>query len=301
MRALTAVRARLASRHAPEIEMIVAGITLLAWQGIRIPLEGTVGRSLAHAQSWLRLEQLLDIDVESALIGLGTSPTLDSLLEWVYGNIHLPAVFAFLAAARLLVPDRYPRLRTTFLLSFVPAVLVIGLYPLAPPAWLPELGLGRTPSDDDLSATLSELLSNSTAAAASQHFGFALFIACGSLWLWPRSPLAWATLAYPAAVFVVIVATGNHYVLDCAVGAGTFALAAVAARLIHGPASSGRARPVWPLRWVAVAVFGYAAIAWGVETLANGRSPLAGALAVAAGVAAALAPRVRGAALAARA
>ncbi|MER3408551.1 MAG: hypothetical protein C4306_00235 [Thermoleophilia bacterium] len=293
MRALLGVRACLGARHAVEIEMAVAGLVLLAWQGIRIPLEGTVAGSLAHAASWLHVERLLAIDVEEALISLGGLPYLNELLEWAYGNIHLPAVFAFLATARLLAPGRYPFLRTTFLLSFLPAVAVIGAYPLAPPLWLPQLGLGPPPGDTDLTGTARALLENSTAAAASQHFGFALFIAASSLWLWPRSPLAWATLSYPALVFVVIVATGNHYVLDSAVGAGTFALAAGASRLIHGriPATTDLP-PTWPARWVAVAALGYAAIAWGAETLANGDNLPVGAAALALGVGCALAPRL---------
>lgn len=293
MGALTAVRARLLARHALEVEMALAGLAVLAWQAVRIPLEGTVGRSLAHAESWLQLERVLDIDVESALIGIGSGSPLHGLLEWGYDNVHVPAIFAFLAAARLLAPDRYPWLRTTFLLSFLPAVAVIGLYPLAPPLWLPELGLGPPPAEGDLTGTLRALLENSTAAAASQHFGFALFIACASLWLAPRRPLAWATLAYPALVFVVIVGTGNHYVLDCAVGAGTFLLGAAGARMVHGSPPPRRQGPTWPPAWAAVAVAGYAAIAWGVEKLASGERPAAAAVAVSVGAACALSPRVR--------
>ena len=36
-------------------------------------------------------------------------------------------------------------------------------------------------------------------------------------------------------VFLVIVGTGNHYVLDCVVGSLTFALATVVALVLHGP------------------------------------------------------------------
>ena len=39
-------------------------------------------------------------------------------------------------------------------------------------------------------------------------------IAAGALWLRPRAVLAWLTLLYPPLVFVVILGTGNHYVLD---------------------------------------------------------------------------------------
>ena len=95
-------------------------------------------------------------------------------------------------------------------------------YLTAPPRWIPEIGLGQAPSQAESSNTLGALVQNSTAAAASQHFGIALFVACGSLWAFPYSRLALATMAYPVFVFTVIVGTGNHYVLDCVVGAAAF-------------------------------------------------------------------------------
>ena len=118
---------------------------------------------------------------------------------------------------------------------------MIWLYPLAPPHWLPEFGFGVPPTDAELTNTSGALFHNTTAAAASQHFGFALFVAAASIWLFPRSLLAWATIAYPVLVFVVIVGTGNHYVVDCAIGALTFVLAAaVASRLVPVPEDRAR-------------------------------------------------------------
>jgi hypothetical protein len=198
-----------------------------------------------------------------------------------------------MAAARLLAPERYPWLRTVFVLSFVPAVLVIGLYPLAPPRWLPSLGLGPTPTQADLETT-GALFHNETAAAASQHFGFAVFVAAAAVWLFPRSRLASATIAYPVLVFLVIVGTGHHYVLDCVVGTLTFALAAVCAWLIHGRSSSA-AVPRYATGTAAIAL-GYGLIAWGlvsvdVTGLANWMN-LVDVVVLTAGVAAVVAPRL---------
>lgn len=279
--------------YSVEAELAIVAGVILAWQAIRIPLEGSVGESVAHAHSVLDLQAALSLHVESWLIGAVSGSTWATALEWLYTNIHLPVLFGFVAAARLLAPRSYPLLRTTFVLSFVPAVLVIGLYPLAPPHWLPEFGLAGPPSDAELTGT--GLFHNSTAAAASQHFGFAVFVAAASIWLFPRSRLAWATLAYPALVFVVIVGTGNHYVLDCVVGTLTFVLAAVVASRLHGrpeaPASSPRAGEA-----AGIAV-GYALIAWGfvsldLTTLGAWETNVPFALVLAAGVACVVAPRL---------
>ena len=181
----------------------------------------------------------------------------------MYRNIHLPVLFAFLAAVRLSRPSQYPFVRTVFVLSFIPALVVIWIFPLAPPRWLTELGLGPAPADSELGAG-GALFHNETAAAASQHFGFALFVAVVSLWLFPRSRIAWAAAAYPALVFFIIVGTGNHYVLDCVVGTLTFALAAVAALVLHG-AVPARSIAVQPGAGIAAA--GYGLIAGGLVTL----------------------------------
>ena len=291
---MAAVSKTLRSCYSVDAELALVALVLLAWHAIRIPLEGSVEISLDHAEQVLRLEDTLSLDLEAWVIELVSSSPITAALTWLYTNIHLPILFGFMAAARLLAPDRYPRIRTIFVLSFLPAVLVIGLYPLAPPHWLPAFGFGVTPTQAEL-AEGTALFHNSTAAAASQHFGFAVFVAATSIWLFPRSRLAWATLAYPAIVFVVIVGTGNHYVVDCIVGTSTFALAAAAAALVHrapraafAPARAGG---------VAGVALGYALIAWGFVSLdltapASWDNHFPDALVLVAGVTAVLATRL---------
>jgi PAP2 superfamily len=280
--------------YSVETELAIVGLTLLAWHAVRIPLEGSVATSLAHADDVLSVERALSLDVESWVIGLASTSSVMATLTWLYANIHLPVLFGFVAAARLLAPDRYPMIRTAFVVSFVPAAFVIGLFPLAPPHWLPELGLGVPPSDADLTSTTGALFHNTTAAAASQHFGFAAFVAATAIWLFPRSRLAWLTLAYPLLVFAVIVGTGNHYVLDCVIGALTFVFAAAVASLVH----RGAAVPA-PLQTSGVAsiAIGYALIAWGfvsldLTELLRWTNVFPDAFILAAGVAAVVAPRL---------
>jgi len=274
-----------------ETELLLVGLVLVAWHAIRIPIEGDVATSLAHADDILGIERTLSLDIEAWIIA--STESIASTLEWLYTNVHLPVLFGFVAAVRLLAPDRYPLLRTTFVLSFVPAALVIWLYPLAPPHWLPEFGLRVTPTDAELANTTGAIFHNTTAAAASQHFGFALFVAAASIWLFPRSPYAWATLAYPTLVFVVIVGTGNHYLLDCVVGASTFVLAAaVASRLV--PVQQRR-NTLAQTGGIASIAIGYGLIAWGFVSLdltALGPRSILDVMVLLAGVAAVVAPRV---------
>lgn len=277
-----------------EAELAIVALVMLAWQAIRIPLEGEVGISLVHAEDVLRLEHVLSLDVESEIIRFLSTSSAPEALRWAYTNVHLPVLFGFVAAVRLLAPDRYPAIRTTYIASFVPAVFVIGLYPLAPPHWLPRLGLGLPPSQAELTSG-GNLFHNSTAAAASQHFGFAVFVAATSIWLFPRAWLAWATLVYPAFVFLVIVGTGNHYVLDCVVGTLTFAFGAAVAAFVH----KGHRAPMLAVQpsGAASIALGYAFIAWAAVSM-NVLDPLQwanvfpNAFVLAAGVAAVVVPRI---------
>ena len=275
--------------------MGIVALVLLTWQAARIPLEGTVETSVAHARSVRRLEGSLGLDVENPFIRFGSTAPFDGILEWLYTGIHTPALFGFLAAACVYAPERYVRLRTIFVVSFLPALLAIGLYPLAPPHWISELGFSRAPQQGELAGSIETLIHNSTAAIASQHFGFAVFIAAASLWLAPRSPIAWATLAYPALVFVVIVGTGNHYVLDCIVGTLTFVFAAAVAALLHGRREP-HATTAPPTRAVVSVSLGFAMVAWGLVSLQliepKGWSNVIAALVLAGGIAAVLAPRL---------
>jgi len=232
MQRLEALRRRLLSPARLEVDLLLIVGLLLTWQVVRIPLEGSVAVAMDNARSLLSVERTLHVDVEATM--LDAAEGARGFLLFAYEHIHLPLLFGFLAVARLAAPARYPLLRLTLFLSFVPSALLIGLIPVAPPRWIPELGSTGPPADGQLTATTAELVQNSTAAITSQHFGYAFLVAAGSLWLWPRSWLARLTVLYPAFVFVVILGTANHYVVDCIVGALTFCFGAAATALIAG-------------------------------------------------------------------
>lgn len=248
-----------------EVDFLLVVGVLLAWQAVRIPLEGTTGPALDNARALLDVERALRLDVEAAFIDAARDGgRAHDLLTFAYQHIHLPMLLGFLAAARLAAPARYPLVRLALFVSYIPAAALIGLIPLAPPRWLPELGSPGPPTDAELIAPTSEFLQNSTAAIASQHFGYAFLIAAGSLWLWPRSRIARALMLYPALVFVVVVATANHYVLDCAIGAFTIMFGAAVARA----AANGVPRPeLQPAPVVATFALVGVALALGVAGL----------------------------------
>jgi hypothetical protein len=169
-------------------------------------------------------------------------------------------LFGFMALVRQLRPERYPFLRSAFLFSHVPALIVIGLYPLLPPRWLAGMPLA-VPAPSDMNGAMH----NATAAAASQHVGYPLLIAASLVWLAPRSRLAWLGWLYPAVVFLIVVGTRNHYTLDAIVGGLCVAAGLAGARLLHGPLAALRREPTPPLALALVAATGYALIVRAID------------------------------------
>jgi hypothetical protein len=217
-----------------EVGILVA--VLLAWQAARIPLEGSVESSLAHASTWQELEGSLGlVGLENTVIRAVYRPDVVDVARWAYSNLHLFAIVAFMVVVRTCAPDRYPPLRSSFVLLHLPALVVIGLWPLASPSWLPHPPEwhGDAPTEAELTGSLEATLRNSTAAAVSEHFGYPIFMVAAALWIAPRSPLAWLLVLYPPLVLCIIVGTGRHWVLDGVVGALTVVVGFIAAWWLH--------------------------------------------------------------------
>jgi hypothetical protein len=235
--------------------MLILAAVIGAWQLARIPFEGSTSVALAHARDWISLERALHIDIEpSVLRFVHSRDWLLDAAERFYRNMDVTAIFGFMAVARLLDPVRYPKLRSAFALLHLPALAVLALYPLAPPHWVHGIPFADGPPVHPSG------LRNETAAAVSLHFGDPLLIAAGALWLRPRAVLAWLTLAYPPLVFLVIIGTGNHYVLDTLVGSACVGAGFAAAHALHGPLPRGASVTGW--RRIALAGTGFALIAF---------------------------------------
>ena len=126
-------------------------------------------------------------------------------------------------------PTAFPFIRTTLLLASGLALVGFLVYPTAPPR-LAGIGIADTVSNGhvDLNKGLVSSLYNPYAAVPSMHIGYALIVAA-SLLRYGRHRLSRALGAlYPPFVLLVVVATGNHFFFDAAVGAGVAGLAAAA-------------------------------------------------------------------------
>ncbi len=160
------------------------------------------------------------------------TPWLIDFANFMYLNSHFVITTGFLAWLYLFRNEHFYFVRNMFLVAMGLALVGYALYPTAPPRFFPSMGFTDTiaaftgVAQDSKTASL---LLNQYAAVPSMHIAFSLMVAVPAATLARRksSRVLWSM--YPAMVFFVIIATGNHYWFDAVAGAAVAGLAAFAA------------------------------------------------------------------------
>jgi hypothetical protein len=139
--------------------------------------------------------------------------------NWVYIFTFFPIIITTAVVLYIANRKRYFFFRNVVLTSFVVALAIFALFPLAPPRMLSEL----VDTIDVFGPTFyasRELANyyNEFAAMPSLHFAWTLifgymFFTWGPVWLKPIG------IIYPFITLLAITITGNHYITD-AVGGG---------------------------------------------------------------------------------
>ena len=187
--------------------------------------------ALAHGRSLLGFERSLGIAPELALNRwLSAHRTLGAIASYYYDNAHFVVTLGLLGWIWWRRADVYRPLRNALVSINLLGLLVFWLCPVAPPRMLAATGFSDVVA---ASHTLGSWHTGSLAADADQfgampslHLAWAAW--CG-LAIWRLSARRWArvlALGYPLLTSVVVLSTGNHYLLDVLAGVATFALAA---------------------------------------------------------------------------
>jgi hypothetical protein len=245
------VRSWLSHSHSGTRE--IAGLALLyaLYEVVRGAGGENVQLALQNTADIVAVEQAVGIYVERGVQdAFEAIPFAPALLGLAYVLLHFVGTAIALVWVHRRHPDRFPIVRTTFVAATALALVGYVFYPAAPPR-LADLGFSDTVTRStglDLSSDLLGALYNPFAAVPSLHFGYALIvggvlfaIATGRFW-------RIAGALYPAAMLVIIVATGNHFIVDAALGGLVVVIGWLAARTLvvtrsHQPA---RARQVAP-------------------------------------------------------
>lgn len=208
-----------------------------AYELARALVAGDASVAQRHAHEIVAIERSLNLFVEGQVQRTADAlPGLIDVLGVAYLTLHLAVTVGVLLWLHRRRPAAFALVRTTLLLASAIALVGFLLFPTAPPR-LAAVGIVDTVSNRhiDLNEGLVSSLYNPYAAIPSMHIGYAVIIGAAVARHTRRRLVAALGLAYPAFVLIVIVATGNHFLLDAALGAAVALAALVCARLLRTP------------------------------------------------------------------
>lgn len=233
-------------------ELVVVVVAFLLYFFIRGAVVDREADAFANARDLVELEKTFGFYWEARMQGwvLGSEPWI-RVVNWVYFWGHMPLVIVFAIWLYFGHRHAYSLVRNAFLASGAIAIVIYALYPVAPPRLLPDAGFIDTMAIYDrvgYQTQESKAFVNPFAAMPSLHFGWSLLLGAAAAWVGRR----WFWLAigtiWPAAMFLAIVMTGNHWIIDAVAGAAVSFAGLGVAIVIE--------RRVWPAiqeRWARLA------------------------------------------------
>ena len=230
-------------------ELAVVLILVKVYDWVR-SLEATrAGPALRHAEHLLAVERWLHLDVELASTHwLASRPAISLVAAYWYQFAHLSVTLTVLAWCWWSRPDRYRRARNALVLTNVTGLLVFLFLPMMPPRLLPGAGYVDAAAAAGFGPPhAGPVAADQYAAMPSLHLAWATWTAAVALSMLAGRRGARLVFLYPAVTAVVVVVTGNHYVLDVVAGVAVAVLALLAADRIPSPLP--RPWPVPALGW----------------------------------------------------
>ncbi len=221
-----------------ELTWLVFLVWIYDWLQDLAPLRRTL--AFANAHSVLSLETRLGLDPERALDHwLSHHNVLAFVASNFYSNAIFAVTFAFAAYLWWARPDLYRPLRNDLVLANLIGFAVFWAFPVAPPRMLPGF-IDVVVKAGGLGAWHDTLIRHADqfAAMPSMHLGYAVWCA---LVAWRlarhrasrRTALAFG-LGYPLLTTLVVMGTGNHYLLDVVAGTATVVLAVFMIEVLPG-------------------------------------------------------------------
>ncbi|TFA97526.1 hypothetical protein CCMA1212_010739 [Trichoderma ghanense] len=175
-----------------------------------------------HALQLLSIEHRLRIDIEQSLQSyiLTAHPRLMPILRHIYHSHIIVGVIFIVYTYTVLPPPLFRRIRRTVAMDNLIAFVIISLWRCYPPRMLPpEFGFVDILHASKPTVWTDNRFRLTIAAMPSLHFGTSLFFAVCLARFSPHVLVRVLAPLWPLAMFVTVVATANHFVLDLVAGA----------------------------------------------------------------------------------
>ena len=232
------LRAWLSRSHSGLHELGALALLYGVYEVVRGAPGENVQAAMRHTSEIVALEQSVGVYVERGVQeAFEAVPGVPTVLGLAYLLLHFAGTTAALVWLHRRHPERFPIVRTTVVVATALALVGYVLYPAAPPR-LADLGFADTVTSHtglNLSSDLLGALYNPFAAVPSLHFGYALIVGVVLARLATHRAMRIVGAVYPVAMLLVIVATGNHFVFDAALGALVVVAGWLVARLLVEP------------------------------------------------------------------
>lgn len=218
---------RALGRYYGVTQMGVVLLSVAGYEVTRYLIDPNWPAALANAERVMELERQLLISweepVQQAFLSV---PDLVRAMNLFYfiGHFVFTGIFFFWLYHRS--RDGFRSFRDSFIAATVLAAVIHWWFPTAPPR-LAGVGLVDTLrifSGIDIGSPRSSVLSNPLAAVPSLHAGYALGVGIGLVRYARSALLRFAGVVYPVLVVLVIVVTGNHFLLDAVAGVAVLGL-----------------------------------------------------------------------------
>ncbi|PWN04284.1 hypothetical protein DJ010_01125 [Nocardioides silvaticus] len=215
--------------HPSVLELVAMAMLALAYNVIRAGQGGDVALAFVHSDELVALEgwvfDHVEVPLNSWTMGV---PLVAVPACYFYAVMHYVATPTVLFLSWKVGGWKYRRGYWSLVLASAVALLVYMNYPVAPPRLVPGdgvadvmrafAGYGWWGGAASAPRGIGDA-TNQYAALPSLHCGWALWCA---LQMWDFKGRWWRPLAvlYPSAQAFVVIATGNHYVIDVLLGCG---------------------------------------------------------------------------------
>lgn len=231
-----------------ELTLVIAAYGI--YTASRLLADGSLASGRHRAGTVLGLERVTHLDVESSVNhAVSAHAWIAVPMSLWYASLHYLVTPAALIWIYLRNPESYARARNVLAVATGLGLLGFLLAPTAPPrlmgtGYVDTLArysdFGWWSTHASAPAGLGQF-TNELAAMPSLHVGWAVWAAWA---LYPLVSKPWrlTAIGYAAGTSVVVVATGNHWVLDALVGAAVLPVAR--AVVAFGPFTTSGLRPV---------------------------------------------------------
>jgi hypothetical protein len=218
----------------------LAGLVFLVWIYDWLQDLAPLRQKLAfdHGRSLLSFEARIGLNPERALDQwLAHQHVLAFIASNFYANAIFAVTFGFAAWTWWRRPEIYRPLRNTLVLANLIGFAVFWAYPVAPPRMLPGF-IDVVQKAGGLGAWHATLMQHADqfASMPSMHLGYAVWCSLAA-WRLARGRRARMValvfgICYPLLTALVVISTGNHYLLDVFAGAGTVAVAVLVVEVV---------------------------------------------------------------------